>query len=109
MIPFRSLSSSDQEIIRQAISAVFGGTFIDDREFYTRYGADKTAFRDALARWPLLDDSSEDADDLYVINGALNEICYGRAFPKREWGVWFTVSPQVVEEVYKRWEQAQKQ
>jgi hypothetical protein len=97
------LPSSDRDVIRQGMTAIFTGSFIEDFEFRTRMGIDRATLGAILQRWPEVDDSHDDSDVTLAINNALNEVCHGVEIADSEWARWFKVSRQEVERIYEAW------
>jgi hypothetical protein len=103
MTPFQQLSPDEQEVVRQAVLEIADGPRIDECEFHTRFGVERTGFKAVLARWPDVDDSDEHSDDTLVLNGALNEVCYGGLFGSENWQKMFVVSIEEVTRIYEKW------
>jgi hypothetical protein len=99
----QDLSPEERIMVRECLSAIAQGPFIDEWEFQTRIGVDREKVISMLDSWPNIDDRFDDCEETITINNCLNEICYGIDIPPPEWLKWFTASRSSIEEAYKAW------
>ena len=102
---FEQLTEREQEVIQQALNAVFHRPYIEDAEFGTRLGLDRVQLWEVLAAWPRLEDLDDDSNASLAINNCLNEVLHGIWISSEDWAMQFTVSKEDVEAVYEHWAQ----
>ena len=101
-MPLRALDEEEQGIIRGCLVALLDGPFIDDWEFQTRLGFDRSSLRAILsARY--LDYRSEDPEIQLTINNCMNEVVNGLNISPSQWERWLTVPRQDVQRTYLKW------
>src|SRR5207244_1060743 len=89
IMAFDELSEQEQGVVLQCLSAILNGPFIDDWEFQTRLGIDRTAVLEVLAAWPNLDDADPGSATSLAINNCMNEALHGVEITPDEWSRWF--------------------
>jgi hypothetical protein len=89
--------------VLQCMRAVADGPEIEDWEFHTRFGLDRTNLRRIISLWPDIDDSSENSDGFLAINNCLNEVCHGICISAADWPKWFTRPRDEVNQTYDKW------
>ena len=100
---FEDLSAREKATVLQCMKAIADGPQIEEWEFHTRLGLDRTNLRRIISLWPDIDDSSQDSDDFLAINNCLNEVCHGINISAADWSNWFTQPKDEVKQTYHRW------
>jgi hypothetical protein len=99
----KDLSEFDRRVVHQCLMALRGQHLLAEWEFGPRVGVVVEVYDEIVARWPAIDDGSDDSDECLVLNNAMNEICHGIRFEPGEWDRSFTVTRDDVRTVYDRW------
>jgi hypothetical protein len=100
---FRDLSPSEKETVLHCMKVIADGPEIEDWEFQTRLGLDRSKLRRIISLWPNFDDNSEHSDDFLAINNCLNEVCHGVNISAADWPKWFTRQKDEVKQTYYKW------
>lgn len=97
------MSEAERESIHESLAAICSGPFLDDAEFQTRMGVDRSFVKSFLDQWPLVDDSRDDSEETLAINNCLNELCNGLTILEDEWNRWLRVSREQLKIIYQKW------
>ena len=97
------LSDGEEASIRQCVTAIIDGPFIEDWEFHTRLGVERAEFRAALPPDGNLDLFSDDPGVNLIVNNSLNEVANGLGISPAQWNEWFTVTREDIRRVFDRW------
>ena len=100
---FEQLSKKEQRTILQCMTAILEGTYIDNAEFQTRLGIDRTEMQEVIGSWPNLNDTDQTSNTSLAINNCMNEVCNGIEISGHKWRDWFDVSKEEVESLYLKW------
>ena len=101
---FEKLDRDDQNVILQCLTAILKGPFIEEIEFQTRLGFDRSQLARIISNFPRLDNSGDSTATL-AINNCLNEVVNGVSIPDSEWQKWFTSSREELAATYRKWSQ----
>jgi hypothetical protein len=100
---FADLSPNEQQIVLQCMQAIADGPAIEDWEFHTRLGINRSTLRRIISAWPAIDDGSDSSEEFLAINNCLNEICHGIKIEDTEWQTWFTQPQDEIIKTYRKW------
>ena len=101
--PFSQLEYEEKESVRRALLAILNGDFIDDSEFQTRLGIDRTDLAAVADSYPNIDDKLDSSVETLSINNCLNELCFGLSISKDAWSQWLDVTRKELTELYAKW------
>lgn len=96
-----NLSTQEQQVIFECLKAAAKGPFFPDWEFHLLFGIERLTLSDILAKWPDVDESSEDT--VLAINNAMGNLI---GYPQGEidqWSKYISVSPEEVLRILKKW------
>ena len=88
----------ERAVVIECVDFVLRSDAIDDWEFSTRIGVDRSALGDVLRRLQTASDLVSDDRDRIWIGNCLNEVCHGLAVSDAAWTEWFTISREDVYE-----------
>lgn len=100
-MPFEDLTSEDQLVVLQCMKAT--AAHVADSEKHSRLGLEPGELQSVIAKWPHIDDSSEQSDGFLAINNCLNEVCHGFRVAPEDWNSWFGFSESEIKVVYQKW------
>ena len=100
---FKDLTISEKRTVLQCMQAIADGPHIDDWEFQTRLGINRSTLKRVILTWPDIDDSAVNSDEFLAINNCLNEVCNGVKISTTEWPKWFEQSVEEIRRTYEKW------